>query len=346
MLQKTWTGMKNATNKNDIRLLITGASGFIGTNAIDSAVGQGLSVINFDIRPPRNPAHREYWKCVDIREKDSLLKAIGEFSPTHILHLAAMTGMDIDDRRYFSANTDGVMNLIEGTFKATNLQKTLFTSSLLVCRNGYIPRNDTDYCPPNLYGESKMIGEQLVRSSTPNGKWTIVRPTSVWGPWFEHSYQTFFKTIDRGWYVHPGSAPIVKPLSYVGNTVYMMSKLLFSEPESSHRETVYLADYPERPIQEWGDAIQRNLGVRKIPVMPISILRAVARVGDVCKRIGWQDPPLTSFRLNNMLTGAHYPIGRIQQLVGLLPYSMEEGVRQTIQWMHEQGQIKHPLIAN
>lgn len=326
--------------------MITGASGFIGTNAVDYAIREGLDVINFDIRPPRNPAHREYWKHVDIRERDSLSKAVAEFSPTHIMHLAAMTGMDIDDRRYFSANTDGVMNLIEGTFKASNLQKTLFTSSLLVCRNGYIPRGDTDYCPPNLYGESKMIGEQMVRSNPPNGKWTIVRPTSIWGLWFEYSYQTFFRMIDRGWYVHPGSNPIVKPLSYVGNTVYMMSQLLFSEPELSHRETLYLADYPERSIQEWGNVIQSNLGTRRIPVMPVSILRTIARVGDFCKKIGWQDPPLTTFRLKNMLTGAHYPIERIQRLAGLLPYSMEEGVRHTIQWMYEQGQIKHSLTVN
>ncbi len=333
------------TNNQDIRLLITGASGFIGTNAVDFAIREGLTVINFDIRPPRESTHKKYWKLVDIRERDNLSRAVEEFGPTHILHLAAMTGMDIDSLQYLSANTDGVRNLIEGTFKAPNLQKTLFASSLLVCRNGYIPRNDTDYCPPNLYGKSKVIGEQLVRSNPPNGKWVIVRPTSIWGPWFEHSYKTFFTMIDRGWYVHPGKKPIVKPLSYVENTVYMMSKLLFSELESNHGETIYLADYPEHSIQEWGELIQRNLGTRKIPVMPISILRVIASAGDLCKKIGWQDPPLTAFRLNNMLTGARYPIEKIQQVAGSLPYSMEEGVRRTIRWMYEQGQIRHSVTS-
>lgn len=332
--------MKNIDNA---RLLITGASGFIGTNAMDLALEAGMEVVNFDIRPPRKPSHHKYWIYVDIRDKDELLKAVQGFNPTHILHLAAMTGMDIDNLQYFSANTDGVRNLIESTFAAPNLRKTLFTSSLLVCRNGYLPKNDSDYCPPNLYGESKVIGEQLVRSSTINGKWAIVRPTSVWGPWFEHSYLTFFKMVDRGLYLHPGKAAIFKPLSFVGNTVYMMSKLLFSDLDSSHQETFYLADYPEHSIQEWGDMIQRNLGARRVPTVPITILKVVAGIGDLCKKFGWRDPPLTSFRLENMLMGGHYPIEKIQKIAGSLPFSMEEGVRRTIQWMHEHRQIRRTM---
>jgi hypothetical protein len=72
-------------------------------------------------------------------------------------------------------------------------------------------------------------------------------------------------------------------------------------------------------------------------------MRAIASAGDLCKKAGWADPPLTNFRLSNMLMGAHYPIEKIQQLVGPLPYSMENGVRRTIQWMHEQGQIRHSV---
>lgn len=326
-------------DKRSIRVLITGGSGFIGTSAMDLAIHEGYAVVNFDIKPPRKAAHQEYWRRVDIRDGNGMPRAVEEFSPTHILHLAAMTGMDIKDLGYLSANTDGVRNLINSTFKAPDLLRTLFTSSLLVCRNGYIPSSDTEYCPPNLYGESKVIGEQLVRSTPMKGDWVIVRPTSVWGPWFEHSYKRFFSVIDRGLYVHPGTVAIEKPLTFVGNTVYTMMKLLLAE--AHHGETFYVADYPQHSIQEWGDIIQRCMGKKKrIRVMPISFLRAVAALGDLAKTLGWADPPLTSFRLNNMLTGARYPIEKTAAAVGPLPYSMEDGVRQTIQWMREQGQIR------
>ncbi|GIR15914.1 MAG: hypothetical protein CM15mP28_3840 [Pseudomonadota bacterium] len=39
----------------------------------------------------------------------------------------------------------------------------------------------------------------------------------------------------------------------------------------------------------------------------------MAKIGDTLKLLGWNDPPLTSFRLNNMLTGAHYPIEKLRK---------------------------------
>ena len=55
--------------------------------------------------------------------------------------------------------------------------------------------------------------------------------------------------------------------------------------------------------------------------------------------MGWSGPPLAKFRLNNMLTGAHYPIEKTQKIVGKLPYSLNEGVLKTLDWMHEEKLI-------
>ena len=327
--------------KDKISLCITGGSGFIGTAAMQWALDQEFEVINFDIRPPNVLAHQQHWKYVDIRDKHEFTAALVDFQPTHIWHLAAMTGMDIHDMSFFDANTIGVQNLLEATLHLPNLQRTLFTSSLLVCRNGYVPQNDTEYCPPNLYGESKVIGEKMVRESQLACDWAIVRPTSIWGPWFEHSYKTFFKVIDRGWYVQPGEKPIVKPLSYVGNTVYMMQKILLHQEKDVSHQTFYLGDYPQHSIQEWADLIRQQLGrPGKIPVFPIGVMRLLAKGGDFCKTLGWSDPPITSFRLNNMLTGAHYPIEKTQEVVGELPFNLQEGVQQTLDWMAQEGLIQ------
>ena len=305
------------------------------------AMDQLLTVINLDISPPNVLAHQKYWKYLDIRDKQEFTSALIDFQPTHIWHLAAMTGMDIHDKSFFDANTIGVQNLLEATSNLPNLQRVLFTSSLLVCRNGYVPMSDTEYCPPNLYGESKVIGEKMVRDSQLACDWVIVRPTSIWGPWFEHSYKTFFKVIDRGCYVQPGEKPIIKPLSYVGNTVHMMQKLLLHQGAEVSHQTFYLGDYPQHSIQEWADLIRQQLGrPGKTPVFPIGAMRFLAKGGDFCKALGWSDPPITSFRLNNMLTGAHYPIEKTQVVVGELPFSLQEGVQQTLDWMGQQGILK------
>jgi len=322
------------------RILITGSSGFIGTSAADYAIDRHYNFLNCDLKPPNKNDHEKYWQQIDIRKRGEFEKALISFNPTHILHLAAKTGMDIKDIGELSANTEGVLYLIDIARGLPDLKKIVFTSSLLVCRNGYIPQNDTDYCPPNLYGESKVLGELTVRQAANLPySWTIVRPTSVWGPWFEHSYKTFFKMIDKGFYFHQGRWDIVKPIVYVGNAVYMMFKLLLDDSGETGGKTYYLADYPVYTVREWADSIQRELGKSKIKTVPLPILRVVALMGDGLKFAGWSDPPLTSFRLNNMFTGGLYPTEKTQAFVGDLPYSLEDGVRQTVKWMRTQSEI-------
>ena len=329
---------------NKIKLCITGGSGFIGTTAMVWALSKYDS-INFDIQPPKLLEHQHHWKFVDIREYESLKEALFEFQPTHILHLAAMTGMDIQEKSFFDANTKGVANLVRAAKEISSIKRILFTSSLLVCQNGYVPSSDTEYDPPNLYGESKVIGEKMVRESQLKCDWLIVRPTSIWGPWFEHSYKKFFQVLDSGWYVHPGHQPIIKPLSYVGNTVHMMHKLLFHQGKEVSQQTFYLADYHQHSIQEWADLISSEMGKNgKLKVFPVGVLRLLAKVGDVGKFFGWRDPPLTSFRLKNMLTGAKYPIKNTQMIVGDLPFNLQNGIRQTLDWMGQQGFLKHRIF--
>ena len=329
---------------SNLRLCITGGSGFIGTAALQLALDRSLDVINFDIRPPKQLSHQPYWKYVDIRDKSSFQEALNTYSPTHILHLAATTGMDIYDMSFFDANTAGTQNLLDTASSMHGLKRIVFTSSLLVCKNGHVPQLDNEYCPPNLYGESKVIGEKFFRNSSNPFEWVIVRPTSIWGPWFEHSYKTFFRVIDRGLYVQPGNQPITKPLSFVGNTVYMMFQLLFHEGGKVNHQTYYLADYPQHSIQEWADIVRAEIGKSgKTPVFPIGLLRLLGKAGDVLKKVGWSDPPLTSFRLNNMLTGARYPIEKTQSVVGPLPFSIREGVKQTLQWMQQEKLLRSQL---
>lgn len=329
---------------SEVRFCVTGGSGFIGTNFVSWAISNDHKVVNFDIQPPKVLGHHNYWKHVDIREQEALTDALVEFKPTHIVHLAATTGMDVHDFSLFDANTKGVENLIKATDKIPSLERVIFTSSLLVCPNGHVPVSDIEFNPPNLYGESKVIGEKLVRESNMSCSWVIVRPTSVWGPWFEHSYCTFFRLVDRGLYVQPGAEPIVKPLTFVGNTVHMLQTLARYPDDSVNSSTYYFGDYPEHSIQEWADIIRKSIGKRKIPVFPIALLRLMAMAGDLLQKLGWSEPPITNFRLNNMLTGSHYPIEKTEEIIGVLPFSFETGVRETLAWMYKQDLVKHKLV--
>ena len=118
-----------------------------------------------------------------------------DFDPNYILHLAAITGMDSLEPSDFNENYVSAELLCRFSGLLPSLKKIIFTSSLLVCRNGYIPASNSDYCPPNGYGHSKALSEIVVRESNISVSWDIVRPTSIWGPWFSGGYLSFFNLV-------------------------------------------------------------------------------------------------------------------------------------------------------
>jgi len=324
-----------------MKVLVTGGSGFIGTNIVEDFALRGYDVLNFDIVQPRNSAHKKYWRKGDLLDAEDLCLCVKDFSPDVVLHMAARTDLDgrsIDD---YAANTVGVENLIAAIKDLTSLQRVIFASSRLVCRIGYMPKDDTDYCPTTPYGESKVIGEKLVRDAASRMPcpWLIVRPTSIWGPWFDVPYKTFFLTVARGRYVHPGSAKILKSFGFVGSAIHELQCLLNAPVDSVSGKTLYLADYPPIDVAVMADTIQRALGVAPIKRVSVVFLRPAAWVGDCLKALGWKNPPLTSFRLDNLLTQMVHDLEPLQAVVGALPYTMEEGVKITVDWLRAQGEI-------
>ena len=147
--------------------------------------------------------------------------------------------------------------------------------------------------------------------------------------------------IDKSKYMHIGDNEFQKPASFVGNTVYMMMKILFDNTKERDRGTYYLADYPWYSTREWAITIQKTLKTKRIKTAPMWLLRIIGKLGDLIKNIFKYDPPLTTFRLNNMQTGGEYPINNTQEICGDLPYNIDKAVFTTAQWMYEKDLIKH-----
>jgi nucleoside-diphosphate-sugar epimerase len=262
---------------------------------------------------------------------------IHKFSPTHIFHLAARTGLNNKDTNVYVANFRGIENLILAYKGLPDLQRVIFTSSMLVCKPDYLPKGDEDYCPNTLYGESKATGEKVVRQKAKESScsWVIVRPIGIWGPWCDKPYKGFFLTIAKGLYVHIGKRGAVQTLGFVGNTVHQLHRLATAQSEKVHGKVFYLGDLPSLNLRDWANLIQQTVGVRKIPTVPVWELKIVAKAGDTAKFLGWKNPLLTSFRLKNMRTDIVYDIDPL--VAEELPYTLEEGVQITVDWLREHG---------
>lgn len=323
------------------RVLVTGGSGFIGTNLVEYLVSREADVVSLDVAAPPDVAHRGRWRATDILNKAQLTCEIESYQPDTVVHLAARTDLDGNSVGDYAANTIGVQNLIDAVARVPCVRRIIFASSRLVCRIGYQPKSESDYYPTTCYGESKVIGEKTIRESAKRilGSWVIVRPTSIWGPWFDVPYRDFFLAIARGHYFHPSKERILKSYGYVGNTVYQIHRLIQATDAEVTGQTLYLADYPPIDVNELATVVQQALGAEPIRSLNPRLLQAAAGIGDVLKLFGWKNPPLTTFRLNNLRAEMVYDLEPLRRLVGQLPFSMHQGVQATVSWMRRNGDV-------
>jgi nucleoside-diphosphate-sugar epimerase len=326
------------------RVIVTGGSGFIGSNLVEFFHQAGADVVNLDYGPPRSDRYRHLWREVDLLDRDRLARQVRDLQPELFFHLAARTDLDEKhDPAGYAANITGVDNVLSAVEGLSSLQRLIVTSTQLVAPLGYRTTHDQDYRPDTVYGQSKVATEVLTRLwDKPPCPWTLVRPTSIWGPGFEVPYRLFFLALARGRYVHPGRADPRRSFGFAGNVVYEYVKLSQAPQESVAGRTFYLTDYEPVRVREWAEVITREMGINPPRQIPLGVLRIAARAGDVAAKLGWKSPPLTSFRLRNMLTGSVSDSTNLQAVVGPLPYTLEEGVRMTVKWLRDVGLIDVP----
>lgn len=313
-----------------MKVVVTGGSGFIGTNLVEALCEADHDVVNLDVKAP--VLRHGVWRRQDILDRQGLTAMLADIAPQVVVHLAARTdlnGAELDDYR---ANTDGVRNLIDAA-AAAGVQRVLFASSRLVCRIGYQPKSALDFQPTTPYGESKVVGEQLVRAADAPFEWALLRPTSIWGPWFHVPYRNFFDAIRHGRYVHPRGRHVRKSFGYVGNTVHQLMQLMQAPREAMHGRMFYLADYEALEVLAWGQRVCAEFGVAPIRQVPMAALRAAATIGDGLSRLGWKSVPLTNFRLDNLVTEMLHDTSDLREVCGPLPHGLDSGVVETVRWM-------------
>jgi len=318
-----------------MKVLVTGSSGFIGTNLLLELQCQGHEIMGIDIRA-QHPGVKTSFSLCDLLDAGKLGKIIGQFSPEFIVHLAART--DLEERNEingYAVNIQGVENLIAAIKSSSSVKRCIFTSSQLVCKVGHVPSSFDDYCPNTLYGESKVLTEKIVkRNDGGNVEWCLVRPTTLWGPYESH-YLQFFKMVKWGRYFHIGKKPLRKSYGFVGNAVRQYLKLLICSGALMNRKTFYIADYQPISLQDWADEFQRQMGAPKIWTIPFPVAKAIALTGDLLLYAGVTSFPMTSFRLGNIMTEYVFDLSETKNLCGPAPFSMQDGVRLTIEWLRE-----------
>ena len=258
------------------RLLITGGSGFIGTNMVQHFLDEGISLCNLDWNRPLSREHDPYWRECDVMDTEGMLQVFNEFEPTHVVHLAARTDTEEqEDMDAYVQNHEGTRRLLDVVKKCPGIERLVVTSTQFVCEAGYQPKDDLDFKPFTLYGETKRLTELATREAGLSCPWTIVRPTTIWGPWSLRYRDVMFKVMRKGLYFHPSRRRVIRSYGYVGNVVWQVHRILESPVDQVAGKVFYVGD-PPIVLNEWVEEVSRRLTGRPVRYMPAILVQLLA----------------------------------------------------------------------
>ncbi len=323
-----------------MKILVTGGSGFIGTNTVQYFLDAGQTVLNLDRQPPLDANHATVWRKTDLLDAAGLLAAFADFHPDAVIHLAARAECDETTtvEEGYRDNTVGTQNVLDAIKATPGIQRAIITSSQFVCGPGYAPKHDLDFHPVTVYGQSKVITEKLTRDVRLPCTWTIVRPTNIWGPWHQRYMREFWRIAARGLYVHPAGRPVVRCYGYIGNLVRYLERILRAEPATVHEQVFYLSD-PANDIYAWANAFCLGLHGKPARRVPRPVLWILGQIGDLISLVIRKPFYITSSRYRSMTSDYLVP-GAIEKTIAALgppPIPLDEGVRQTVEWLHSHG---------
>ena len=321
-----------------MKILVTGGSGFIGTNYIDFLLDQGYDVLNIDIAPPKNFIHKRFWKQMDILDFDGFQKYVLEYNPDYVVHLAART--DLNETKSiegYDVNIQGVRNVMSICSEINGLKRIIIASSMLVCKLGYNPNSFNDYAPDCLYGESKVLTEKIVKEYDLN--WIIVRPTSIWGPWFGQPYKNFFQLVIKGIYFNiPSKYASTKTYGYVENTCRQILNLMISDNALVKHNYFYLGDLEPINITDWAISIRKLNKQSKPLTFPVWLLKYTAILGDVLINVfKIYKFPMNTFRFNNMTNdNIIQDLYRTEEITQIeTNTNLEDQIIKTLNWLKQ-----------
>jgi len=168
-------------------IVITGSSGFIGTNVTRYFIDKGEKVVGLDLADPLISFPRElftFHKC-NLVDRDAVSKAFAEFSPKFVIHLAFVTHRK-DVYNEFIDDVKITLNMLETSCKY-DVEKFILMSSSTVygLRTIDEPVSEEEKLnPKGTYGKAKLMAELMAKQyfETENLPVTIFRGFEIYGP--------------------------------------------------------------------------------------------------------------------------------------------------------------------
>ena len=321
------------------KVLITGATGFIGSHLAEELARRGCRVSCLVRRASKvKELERLPVRLVagDYLDPGSLEEAIR--GQDAIFHLAALlNGRNWQD--FYRANTLSTQNLVEACLKAgPGLKSFVFVSSISAVgpsEGGRRLDEEAPCRPISLYGRSKLAAEQAVKSAGHGLPWIIIRPPNVLGPRQKELLQAI-NLVRRGIMPVVGNGQLQTSLCDVEDLVRAL--ILAAERPEALGQSYLVTDGRDYAWRDITLAVAQELGLRKIRLkVPYGFQVALAWLAEGTSRLT-SKPPLLS---REMLRSGHrfewlYDGAKIQRELGFSPrFTMRESVHRAVAWYRQ-----------
>lgn len=275
-----------------MRVVVTGATGFIGGHLCPALRTQGFEVVVVGRRRP--DADVEYVACADLADCDLSAALRGADALVHLAGLAHERAVALDkengDQAFLRVNVLATERLAREAAGA-GIGQFVFVSTIQVCgeETHGVPFNESSaLAPRSRYARSKVEAEQrLVRVANETGlRVTVFRPTLVYGPGNGGNMLRLLRLVQRGWPLPLGAVRNRRNLCFVGNLVSAISAAL----RSRDVQGLFVAcDRSAFSTPDLVRSLAHAMGRKAMLLsVPPSLLRAAAAVlgqGDAARRL-------------------------------------------------------------
>ena len=265
------------------RILITGASGFVGRAMVARAASQGIATRGVSRSPLEPVTGVDLCHIGEIGSQTDWSLALRDIDV--VVHLAARVHV-MSDRsenplaEFRSVNVDGTLNLAQQAV-AAGVKRLVFLSSVKVNGEVTLPgRAFTEAMPPDpqdAYAISKYEAEKVLVALGRRGEIevVIVRPPLVYGPNVKANFAALFESVQRSRYLPLGALDNRRSLVGLDNLIDLVLTCV-THPRAAN-ETFLVSDGQDLSTSELVRSMARAAGVpaRLVPV-PIWALHAVA----------------------------------------------------------------------
>lgn len=327
------------------KILITGASGFVGSWLVRESLSRGLDVYA-GVRASSSKAFltdpKINFSIIDFEDDTSLSKILKEEQFDIIIHNAGVTRAQ-NNNDYFKVNVDYSMKLARLAQKeiGQKLKKFVFISSIEAYGSAdstpeAVVNNEVKPSPRTTYGQSKLRAERAL-NEIKNLPLIILRPTAVFGPG-EKDLFAFWQTV-KGYKVTPivGNKKIKYTFVYVKDLVRVVLDASLSDVKN---KSYFVSDGRIHKMEAYLGNIASSLDIRPFSfTIPYLALDAASIVTGLFDKVSGKKSLLNAEQIAK--AKAQSWDCDISDLVKDFDYqshyTLKEAIEETTQWYLREG---------